>query len=58
MTNAMDGSSYKAIVQLDSAIGPPAPGYLNYSKWFKIDQGSIRLVVTVYLLEYAVVLFE
>ena len=51
--NLIDGSSYKAIVWLDHTSASPAPGYPAYSRWFKIDQGAPRLVVTVYLLEFA-----
>ena len=54
ISSLIDGSSFKALVSTDAAIVPPAAGYLNYSKWFKIDQGSPRLVVTVYLLHFAI----
>ena len=51
LDNLIDGSSYKALVWLDPSNTSPVTGYPAYSKWFMIDQGSPRLIVTVYLLE-------
>ena len=53
LANLIDGSSYKAYVRTDDLIGPPIAGYLDYSKWFRIDLGSPKNVVTVNIVDYA-----
>ena len=49
----IDGSSYKAYVRTDDSIGPPIAGYSDYYKWFRIDLGSSKNVVTVNIVDYA-----
>ena len=48
ITHLIDGT-YKSIVIMDNSIGPPAPGYADYSKYFKFDIGTSKYIKTVFV---------
>ena len=55
ISNLIDGATYKTRVEIKVNKVPPSAGYPEYSAWFKIDQGSPKIVVTVHVDDYAMI---